>query len=262
MTFKAFPFPSLESKIEKGLIFLTVGDREMGVITISRVFGCAANEIAAKVAEAIGYEVVDKEILAHIASEAQASEEEIARYDETAMSPIERFLRALVRFGAPEEAIAWSPGPLRETPFLLPTKEKWLREGSKLLDHEDCLKFTQVALRKLAQKGRVIIVGRGGMVVLKDFPGAIHVRLFAPLDWRVQRIAKLENIPPEKARQKIIAEDKRRANYLRQFYGVDWNDPSLYHLVLNVAALGVDLSAQIIISAARELQALRSAGEK
>lgn len=234
----------------------------MSVITISRVFGCAANEVAAKVAEALGYEVVDKELIAHIAAEAQASEEEVAKYDETTMSPIERFLRALVRFGVPEEAIAWSPGPLRETPFFLPTKEQLKREGGKVLDHEECLKLTQVALRKLAQKGQVIIVGRGGMVVLRDFPNALHVRLTAPLDWRIQRVAKLENIPPEKARQKILAEDKRRSDYLRHFYGIDGKDPSLYHMVLNVAKLGVDLSAQIIVSAARQLQALQVAGER
>ncbi len=226
----------------------------MGVITISRLFGCAANEIAAKVAEALGYEVVDKELLAHIAAEAQASEEEVAKYDEAALSPIEKFLRALVKFAAPEEAITWSPGPLRETPFWLPTRDQWQREGARVLDHEECLKFTQVALKKLAQKGKVIIIGRGGMVVLKDFPKALHVRLFAPLEWRIQRLVQIENIPPEKARQKIIAEDKRRAEYLRHFYGVDWNDPSLYHLVLNVAALGIDATSQIIISAAKELQ--------
>ncbi len=234
----------------------------MSVVTISRVFGCAANEVAAKAAEALGYELVDKELLAHIAAEAQATEEEIEQYDEAAMSPIERFLRALVRFGVPEEAIGWSPGPLHETPFLLPTKEQWQREGGKVLDHEECLKFTQVAIKKLAQKGQVIIIGRGGMVVLKNFPSVLHVRLFAPLEWRIQRVAKLENIPPEKAKQKIIAEDKRRDEYLRHFYGVDWNDPSLYHLVLNVAELGIDLSAQLIVSAAKELQKLKVAGEK
>lgn len=81
----------------------------MGVITISRQFGCAADEIAAKVAEALGYEVVDKELLAHVAAEAQASEEEVAKYDEASLSPIERFLRALVKFATPEEALTWSP---------------------------------------------------------------------------------------------------------------------------------------------------------
>lgn len=233
----------------------------MGVITISRQLGCAADEIAAKVAEALGYEVVDKELLAHVAAEAQASEEEVAKYDESVMSPIEKFLRALVKFATPEEALTWSPGPLRETPFWLPTREQWQKEGSRVLDHEECLKFTQVALKKLAQKGKVIIIGRGGMVVLKDFPGALHVRLFAPLEWRVNRLSKIENIPPEKAKQKILAEDKRRSEYLRHFYGVDWNDPALYHLVLNVAKLGIDLTAEVLISTARGLKGEKVAGE-
>ncbi len=226
----------------------------MGVITISRQFGCAANEIAAKVAEALGYEVVDKELLAHVAAEAQASEEEIARYDEAALSPIEKFLRALVRFATPEESLAWSPGPLREAPLWLPSREQWQKEGARVLDHEECLRFTQLVLKKLAQKGRVILIGRGAMVVLRDFPNTLHVRLFAPLEWRVQRFARQENLPLDKARQKVLAEDKRRADYLRQFYGVDWNDPSLYHLVLNVAALGTERTAQIIVEAMRLIE--------
>ncbi|MER3500852.1 MAG: hypothetical protein IMHGJWDQ_000343 [Candidatus Fervidibacter sp.] len=227
----------------------------MGVITISRQFGCAADEIAKRAAEILGYEVVDKELLAHVAAEAQASEEEVARYDEAALSPIERFLRALVRFATPEEALTWSPGPLRDAPIWLPSRDQWQREGSRVLDHEECLRFTQLSLRKLAEKGRVILIGRGGMVVLRDFPNALHARLFAPLEWRVQRLLQRENLPPEKARQKILAEDKRRAEYLRQFYGVDWNDPSLYHLVLNVAALGIDLTVTLIVTAAQHLQA-------
>ncbi len=226
----------------------------MSVITISRQYGCAANEIAAKVAEALGYEVVDKELIAHVAAEAQTSEEEVARYDEASLSPIEKFLRALVRFTTPEEALAWSPGPLREVPLWLPPREQWQKEGARVLDHEECLRFTQMVLRKLAQKRRVILIGRGAMVVLRDIPNALHIRLYAPVEWRVQRVAQQENLPLDKARAKVCAEDRRRADYLRQFYGVDWNDPSLYHLVLNVAALGLENTAQLILAAARLVQ--------
>ena len=224
----------------------------MSVITISREFSCGASEVAQLVAQAMGYEVVDKELLTHIALEAQVSEDEVARYDETGMSSLERFLRALVRFGAPEDALSWSPGPLRESPFWLPPPEQWRKEGSRFLDHEECLRFTQVVLRKLAQRGRVVLIGRAGMMVLRDIP-ALHVRLVAPVEWRVQRCAGHHALPLDKARQKVLAEDKRRADYIRQFYKVDWNDPTLYHLTLNVADLGVGTTAALIIAAAQHL---------
>lgn len=222
----------------------------MGVITISREFSCGANDIANLVARELGYEVVDKELLTHIAIEAQVPEEEVARYDEAGMSSLERFFKALARFGVPEDALTWSPGPLRESPFLLPPAERWQQEGSRLLDHEECLRFTQIVLRKLAQRGRVILIGRAGMMVLRDMP-ALHVRLVAPLQWRVQRLAQMEAMPLEKARQKVLAEDKRRAEYIRQFYKVDWNEPTLYHLTLNVAELGIETTAYLIVTAAR-----------
>lgn len=229
----------------------------MSVITISREFSCGANEVAALVAQELGYEVVDKELLSHIAAEAQVSEAEVERFDEAGMTSLERFLRVLVRFGVPEDALSWSPGPLRERPLWLPPPEQWKREGSRLLDHEECLRFTQVVLRKLAQRGRVILIGRAGMMVLRDMP-ALHVRLVAPLQWRVQRLAQMEAMPLEKARQKVLAEDKRRAEYVRQFYKVDWNDPTLYHLTLNVAELGIETTAYLIVTAARRFFGIAS----
>lgn len=232
----------------------------MGVITISREFGCSANEIAALVAQQLGYEVVDKELISHIAAEAQVPEEEVARYDESAMSPIERFLKALVRFSTPEDALSWSPGPLRESPMWLPSPEQWKKEGARLLDHEECLRFTQMALHKLAQRGKVILIGRGGMVLLKDLPTALHVRLVAPLAWRVQRLMQQEGLSEDKARQRILCEDKQRAGYIRQFYGVDWNDPTLYHLVLNVASLGLETTANLIVTAAQTKTCRSAAG--
>jgi cytidylate kinase len=95
------------------------------------------------------------------------------------------------------------------------------------------------------------------MMVLRDMP-ALHVRLVAPLQWRVQRLAQMEAMPLEKARQKVLTEDKRRAEYVRQFYKVDWNDPTLYHLTLNVAELGIETTAYLIVTAARRFFGIAS----
>jgi len=222
----------------------------MSVITISREFSCGANEVAALVAQELGYEVVDKELLSHIAAEAQVSEAEVERFDEAGMTSLERFLRVLVRFGVPEDALSWSPGPLRESPLWLPPLSNGSRKGAACwITKNACALRRSSCASWLNEDGSSSSVGQG-MMVLRDLP-ALHVRLVAPLQWRVQRLAQMEAMPLEKARQKVLAEDKRRAEYIRQFYKVDWNDPTLYHLTLNVAELGIETTARLIVTAAR-----------
>ncbi len=223
----------------------------MKVITISRQAGTHALEVAQLAAREIGFEVVDKELLTLIAHEAQVGQAEVARYDERALSPIEAFLRALVRYAPAHEVLTWTPGAVRDSALWLPPLEGFRQEGVRYLDHEECLRFTQAVIRRLANRGNVIIIGRASALVLKDEPDALHIKLVAELEWRVKRIAEEQSLPMGKAREVVLSEDRRRSRYVAQFYGRNWEDFSLYHLILNVGKLGVKESARIIVEAVR-----------
>ncbi len=105
-------------------------------------------------------------------------------------------------------------------------------------------------MNELAGKGDVVIQGRAGQVILKDHPQALHVRIIAPRALRAERVAQRLDIPLECALAQIEASDRFRANYLRRFYRVRWDDPLLYHLVINTAGLSAQHAAEIICSAA------------
>lgn len=104
-------------------------------------------------------------------------------------------------------------------------------------------------MHELAEKGNVLIQGRAGQVILKDSPDVFHVQIIAPKSLRVERIKQRLSITTEQALAQVEASDRYRANYLRRFYKVHWNDPSLYHLVINTAGLTIQQASEIICQA-------------
>ena len=109
----------------------------------------------------------------------------------------------------------------------------------------------------------MLIIGRGGQVILRDYQGVLHIRIEAPLEYRIQRVnsilreeqqAYYPQMEIRRAAQDLIAErDADSASYIRRFYGADWNDPFLYHSVLNTAKLTIDQASRIIVDMVRAL---------
>jgi len=86
---------------------------------------------------------------------------------------------------------------------------------------------------KLADLGNVILIGRGANVITARLPHVFHVRLIGSLENRIRRICEQTGMPPSEARKFIEKEDRGRARFVKERFGVNIDDPSLYHLVLN-----------------------------
>ena len=96
-----------------------------------------------------------------------------------------------------------------------------------------------------------VALGRGGMVVLRSVPWALHVHLGGPREARLQQRMRLEGIDHETAERRRKVSDRTRKGYVRRAYGVDGEDPSLYHLMIDSTALDLDTCADIIVAASR-----------
>ncbi|NTU63534.1 MAG: cytidylate kinase-like family protein [Chloroflexi bacterium] len=105
-----------------------------------------------------------------------------------------------------------------------------------------------------AKRGNVVIVGRGGQAVLRNEPGVLHVRIEAPLDTRIHRVQLREGLTFEAAREVVAERDRAAADYLKRFYGVDWSDSLLYHLILNTGRWGIESASRLIVNAVSQLQ--------
>lgn len=178
----------------------------MAVITVSRQLGSLGCDIADTVVQQLGYRKVWQGLINQASRQARTPEVALDLLDDLGL------------FG------------LRPTPAV----EKAYLEAVRDLIEEH------------ARAGDVVIVGRGGQVVLRGWPGVLHVRIIAPLDVRVERLVQRQGISAKAALAQIRASDRRRKQFVERAYQVDWNDPALYDLVLNTASFDVSRAADLI----------------
>lgn len=228
----------------------------MAVVTLSRQMGSGGDIVAVRAAELLGYDLVDKALITEVAREANVPEEEVARFDERTESAAKRFLRGLV---TPSRSVPVPPAMLwgLEFPYevsaALITSESVTSEEVHFLDQKSYLQFLQATVQRLWERDRVIVCGRGAMMILKDRPRVLSVRTVASQEFRVAHVAERFELSREKAVERIQKGTKRRAAYIRASYGVDWEDPTLYHLVLNTEWLGLEGAAQVVADGARQV---------
>ncbi|MFO1478291.1 MAG: cytidylate kinase-like family protein [Verrucomicrobiota bacterium] len=103
----------------------------------------------------------------------------------------------------------------------------------------------------LAERGHVILVGRGAHLVTATMPRFLHVRLVGSVAQRIRHMQQFEGLDNRAAMERIQREDRGRERYLRTYFGKNIEDPSLYHLVLNTDLVSVDETADLIVSLAR-----------
>ena len=174
----------------------------MKAITITREYGAGGGEVARKLAEALGWEVLDRELLHQAAEIEHVPDAELDRLDEKAMSMADRFR-------------------------LHPPHQKYLHGLTE-------------AARQAAQRGNVVLVGRGARHLLGEMPDVFHLRLVAPRDWRAERMAKLEGWSLDQARARCLEVDRTRELFTRYFFGDAAVQPAQYDLVVNTARVPLE----------------------
>jgi cytidylate kinase len=204
------------------------------LITISRQFGAGGSAVAAKVAEALGWRVVDNELVERVAARAGVAPEDVASHEERAPSFIERLAQAVVA-GTPEVPVPPEFGDVTG------------------LAESHLVRLTERVVEEIAAEGRVVLVGRAAPAVLARETDALHVQVVAPRAHRIRAAAARLGVGPEEAARIMDDTDKHRARYHREYYDRDWADPVNYHMVLNTGALGLDGAARVVVRRAEEL---------
>lgn len=221
----------------------------MPVITISRQIGSGGSMLAEKLGNALGYRVIDKVILTRAAQLAGVSEERFAELERQGPQGVmERILRTIAR-GLPNldhyyRAFAEMENQEAETAEF--AYYGHTHEGHKRLQREDVVRFFEAAIREMAQRGDVIILGRGGQMVLRDMPHTLHIRVTGDLDSRTARIAAIRHLSPAHARKAVEDEDAKRLGYLSENYKRSANDALLYDLVLRLGRFDLDETVEFI----------------
>ena len=107
-------------------------------------------------------------------------------------------------------------------------------------------------IEAVAQRGKVVILGRAGFAVLAGFADVLHVRIQAPLADRAQRVMDQEGLADRAvATDRVTQDDEVHAKYIHRFYNKQWDDPANFDLVLDTGALSEDEAVRQIVAAAR-----------
>ncbi len=203
------------------------------LITISRQFGAGGTEVAALAAKLLDWTVLDDELVKEIAARAGITPEEAAELEERTPSFVER-LALSNAFPAPD--------------MLLPAAE--------LIGEPEEAKIARITREVVAEVGRrdrMVLVGRSAAAILARQAGTLHARLVAPREFRIRIAIERRGLAPADAPRVVDETDKNRRRYHREFYGRDWDDPTLYDMVLNTERLGFEGAAQLIAGRARSL---------
>ena len=111
------------------------------------------------------------------------------------------------------------------------------------------LAAVQLALAERAREGPFVYHGLAGHFLLKGIPQILKVGIVAPLKMRAERLMKEKDISLDEAVRSIQRWDERRSRWVRFLYDVDWLDPSLYDLVINIANIGTESACELVICA-------------
>ncbi len=117
---------------------------------------------------------------------------------------------------------------------------------------EEFRRASEEVLRAQAGSGRGVILGRAAVVVLRDDPRVLRVRLDGPPERRIDQAVALFDVDRDTAAEAVRRLDHAHDAYLREFYGEDIRDPALYHLMIDSTALAVDTCIELIVAAARD----------
>ena len=187
-------------------------------VTISRQAGIGAPKLADRLAEALNendnserpWHVFDRELVEKVAADHQISQSLIDAMTESDHSWINDMLAGMKATGRTES-----------TQFNV-----YRRVAETVIG--------------LAEAGKVVIVGRGGANICQAMPGGVHLRLVAPIEWRVEKLAKTEKISESRAARRVRDLDENRESFFTRFWGKDALEPERYTVTLNVARVSRD----------------------
>lgn len=190
------------------------------IITIGRELGSGGREIGMKLAERLGIPFYDKEILSEAAKKSGYTKELFERNDE---KPTNSFLYALA-MGVNNFGTAY------QRPLVM---EVYLAQFE--------------TIRKLADEGPCIFIGRCSDYVLNDRNGVVNVFVHADMKTRVKRTMEKHNISEKEAEGMCLRNDKDRASYYNYYSNHSWGDARYYDLCLNTSKIDLDKAVDLII---------------
>jgi hypothetical protein len=196
------------------------------LITISREFGAGGSELGVLLGKRLGWPVLDHELVRQLAARLSCEEGEVVAMDEHAPSFLER-LAAMAVVTAPESRVHSTP---------------WATDP-------DCVAAAaREVLLEAARTPPIVVVGHGGNCLFRDRADVLRIRVTAPFDERVKRVARRTGVTPQQAAAEVRRKDTDRQQYLQRYYQSNVNDACEYDLQINTGTVSLEAAAHLVLS--------------
>jgi cytidylate kinase len=202
------------------------------VVCISSHDGAGGQEAALAVANALGFRLIDEDIVAKAAVEAGVDEEIVADV-ERRKSALVRLIEGLGTAGLGAGYTMAAPVPVQDQP------------GSDTLRG-----LIRSVIEDTADAGSVVIVAHAASLALGEREGVLRVLITASPDTRGARFAAALGVDEKEGARTLKRSDAGRADYIKRFYGISEELPTHYDLVINTDKLSPEDAAQLIVRAA------------
>lgn len=194
------------------------------VITIEREYGSGGADIAKQVAERLGWKLWDQLLTNRIARFLDCDSRTVEQREEKRDPVVYRLFRAFMR-GSYEGSL--------NAPKL------------KIVDADCIREVTERVVKEAAEEGNCVIVGRGSAYYLQPRKDAFHVFVYAPFELKVRRLQSTGSSESE-AVELAETVDRDRADFIKQYFGVEWPDRHKFHLMIN-SSLGDEWAVEAIL---------------
>jgi cytidylate kinase len=206
----------------------------MTLVTLSAAYGAGGSRIGPALAERLGVPFIDRAIPMGVAERLEVSVAAADAHDARIGSTwIERVLSAFVASDS-------------STPAVVP---------AEVVTDDSFRRATEEILLRQAEHGEGVILGRMAMVLMREHPSVLRVRLHGPAERRIEQAIRLQLLDWPTAERGLRSADRMHDAYAKHFYGVDLSDASLYHLVIDSTAIPIDACVDLIARAAESLSA-------
>ena len=192
------------------------------IITISREFGSGGHTIGKMVAEQLGIEIYDKDVIRKTVEESGLHEKFVKAYGGYAPTADDRFAYGFVDLDSMEDS---------------PVLQLW--------------KTREKIIKGFARTGPCVIVGSCADYILRERDDVLKVFLYADDRTKRERIKEIYGYSDLKTRNKINNIDVRRGIHYKYFTGREWGKAQYYDLALNRGSLGIDKCVELIVAAAK-----------
>ncbi len=215
---------------------------QMRAVTLSREYGSGGGEIAARLAQRLGWILIDHDVVVRVAQQLGVTEAEAEAHDERTDSTLARILSSMQLVGQ-----GFYTAPI-------------VPEQSNTAAYREAL---QSVMQAAVRKGHVVIVGRGSQIYLAQQRSVLHVRIIAPLALRISYVMQREGLDEAQARSRIQLKERDRERYLQAEYHQQPADPHLYDLILNTEVISLDGAVDMITLAlqSKAQQLIKTTGE-